>query len=136
MIIKYNEYINEYWDWKNIFRNQNNPNVISDELFNYIKIDIKNNIDILTTVVEIDDGFLEMILSNKSKLKIILTYDNDEPVEGIIILKQFRKKEENKLIVEYKKAKYYYDYIIKKCEKYKNKAIIYKNAKNIRKIIN
>lgn len=135
MILKYNDYINEYWDWKNLFRNQDNPNVVADELFNFIKKDIKENVDILTTVNEVEDDFLEMTFSNKSKLKIILTYDNDEPIEGLVILKPFRKKEENKLVVDFNKAKKYYDYIMAKYEKNKEKAYKVKNARDIRNSI-
>jgi len=136
MILKYDDYIKEHWDWKNLFRNQNNPNVVADELFNFIKNDIKKNIDILTTVNEVEDDYLEMTLSNKSKLKIILTYDDSgEPEEGLVILKPFRKKEENQLVVDFNKAKRYYDYIMNKYKKNIDKAIKIKNAKDIRNSI-
>lgn len=136
MILKYNDYIKEYWDWKNIFRSKDNPNVLADNLFEFIKKDIKENVYILTSVNKIEDGFIEMELSNKAKLKILLIYEDDgKPKEGIITLKQYRKKGETELIVDYNKAKKYIDYILSKTEKNINKAKKSKTAKDIRDFI-
>lgn len=136
MVLKFDDFINESWDWKNIFRSKNNPNVVADELFDFIKKDIKENIYILTSVNKIEDGFIEMELSNKSKLKILLIYDDGgNPKEGVITLKKFRKKEEIELVVDYNKAKKYIDYILNKKEKNIDKANKYKTAKDIRDFI-
>jgi hypothetical protein len=77
-----------------------------------------------------------MELSNRSKLSIILTYDDGgEPVEGLFILKPFRKREATQLVIDYNRAKKYYNYIMSQSKKNLSKAIKKKNAKDVRDMI-
>lgn len=137
MILNYTEYVKEnlLWDkFKNKFRGASNPNIVAEELFQKIKKDIKNNVDILTSVkTEDEDGFLEITLSNKLKVKIILIYDDSgEPESGLIVLKPYRKKEESKMEIDFSPAKRYINYILKQTKSKIEKALKAKNAKDIR----
>jgi len=137
MILNFLEFENKQnesalWDTiKNKFRGDSNQNVIAEDLFNKIKEDIKNNVEILTSVKKEEDGFIEITLSNKINVKIILVYDDAKnPIEGILILKQPRK-DEIKLNIDFSRAKRYINYILSQKEKKIEKAKKAKVAKDI-----
>lgn len=134
MVLKYNEYINEsaFWDYiKNSFRKEDNPNKVAEDVFEKIKADIRKNVEVLTTVEQEEEGVLQITLSSKLNIRIVLIYDEfGKPEEGIMLLKSpKRKKEDIKLNIDFSRAERYIDYIKKKEEKNHNKAIKARQAK-------
>lgn len=136
-ILKYTEF-NESKIWDNIkdkFRSKDNPNILAEEIFNKIKKDVSENLDVLISV-EYDDGLLTMELSNKLKIKMILIKNElGKGESGLIILKPFRKKEETEIDVEYSRVERYINWILNKKEKNKEKANKIKVSKDIRTMI-